>query len=422
MASGALEQASEPTWLATHRSRAAQLSQSLELPTPKTEGWEFTAIQNLDLAAYAPATDGDEAAFERALTLFGSENGSPRVDQVDARPLATQVEAPEGAPLVMPLALAAERFPDLVGAHFAGLVTDQDPFVAANDTAWSGGAFVYVPQGQRLAAPAVLTCVQDAAGRQVNWRTLIVLEAGAEAEVWEQWVSTADDTDGFFNAVTEVSVGEGANLRYVCAQGLSQRSWVFGTQRAQVARDGSLDWIALGFGSGRGKVRMQTNLAGQGAEARVTGGYAGNHRQHLDYDTTQEHAAPNTTSDLAFRGLLDGRATAVWRGMIHVAEGAQKTDAFQESRNLLLSKRAHADAIPGLEIEADDVRCTHAATVAQIDKEQLFYLRSHGVAKTEATRLVIEGFMQALVERLAAGTVRDTVAGALERRLATILD
>src|SRR5439155_920169 len=161
-------------------------------------------------------------------------------------------------------------------------------------------------------------------------------------------------------------VGPNARLRYVCGQGLSERAWVFGTQRAVVDQDGSLDWVALGFGSARGRVRMETQLRGAGAGAKVTGAYAGRGRQHLDFDTTQEHAAPNTTSDLAFRGVLGGRATAVWRGMIKVDPGAQGTDAFQESRNLLLSKRAHADAIPALEIEANDVRCTHAAAIQRL--------------------------------------------------------
>ena len=138
-------------------------------------------------------------------------------------------------------------------------------------------------------------------------------------------------------------------------------------------------------------------------------------------DTLQEHAAASTTSDLAFRGILDGRSTAVWRGMIQVDRGAQQTDAFQESRNLLLSKRAHADAIPGLEILADDVRCTHAAAIAQIDPEQIFYLRSRGLSQTAAERLVVEGFLSAIVERYDAGPVRDAIAGALEGRLAEVL-
>ena len=166
---------------------------------------------------------------------------------------------------------------------------------------------------------------------------------------------------------------------------------------------------------------METRLAGKGSTARVTGAYAGDEQQHLDFDTTQEHAAPSTVSDLAFRGVLGGEATAVWRGMIKVDPGAQQTDAFQENRNLLLSKSAHADAIPGLEIEADDVRCTHAAAVAQIDAEQLHYLRSHGLSAEDAKRLVIEGFLEALVERLAQGPIKAAVSVALERRLGEIL-
>jgi Fe-S cluster assembly protein SufD len=166
---------------------------------------------------------------------------------------------------------------------------------------------------------------------------------------------------------------------------------------------------------------METKLAGRGASARVTGAYVGSGRQHLDYDTTQEHAAEDTTSDLAFRGVLDGRSTAVWRGMIYVDRGAQRTDAFQDCRNLLLSRKAHADAIPGLEIEADDVACTHAAAVAQIDPDQLFYLRSRGLPEREASELVIGGFLAELVERVPSGALADALAGALDERLAELL-
>jgi Fe-S cluster assembly protein SufD len=167
---------------------------------------------------------------------------------------------------------------------------------------------------------------------------------------------------------------------------------------------------------------MVTTLTGPGAEARVTGAYAPHGRQHIDYDTYQEHAAESCISDLAFRGILDGRASSVWRGMIKVDPGAQQTDAFQECRNLLLTKRAHADAIPGLEILANDVRCTHAAAVAQIDPDQLFYLRSRGLAEPAARRLVIEGFLSELVARFGEDSpLRSAVADALERRLELIL-
>ncbi len=469
MAEATLPATHEPDWLSERRRRGAQLSATLELPTTRTAGWEFTDLAGLELDAFVPADGGDASCIERAARLFEAVPGALALEQVDALALdgtaGVGADAPAGAadadtnatgadmnaaeatptaPLVMPLSLAVERHPDLVRAHLGSIVTAEDPFVARNEAAWVGGAFVYVPRGVRLEVPILITAIQDADGAAVNWRTLIVLEEGAEAEIWEQYVDTAG-SDGaaaanraaaedngaaprgsgpasLFNTVVELSIGPNAHLRYVNGQGLSERSWVFGSQRAEVGPDGSLDWAALGFGSARGKVRMETKLAGAGSQARVTGAYVGHGRQHLDFDTTQEHAAPRTTSDLAFRGLLFDRSTAVWRGMIRVDPGAQQTDAFQESRNLLLSKRAHADAIPGLEIEANDVRCTHAAAVAQIDREQVHYLMAHGLPRPQATRLIIDGFLQTLVERFAAGPVREAVGGALERRVAAILD
>ena len=228
--------------------------------------------------------------------------------------------------------------------------------------------FVYVPAGVRVEQPVVTSVLHDSASA-IHWRSLIVVEEGAEVTVAEQWASSADDLEGYFNPVTELIVGDGANVEYLCVQDLSERAWILGSQRAQVGANANLHWVGLGLGSGQGKLRMETDINGAGASARVTGAYAGHGKQHLDYETTQEHAAPHTTSDLAFRGVLRDRATAVWSGMIKVDPGAQRTDAFQESRNLLLTDGAHADAIPGLEIEANDVRCTHAATVARLDDD-----------------------------------------------------
>ncbi len=281
----------------------------------------------------------------------------------------------------------------------------------------SGSATVTVARGVVVEQPIALTTVVPD-GKLANLRTRIVLEEGAQAEVWEQYLSAGDC---LLNLATEITLGDNATLRYVSGQNLSEEAWIFGAQQATVGRDARLDWVALGFGSRSGHVLMQTRLAGDGAEARVTGAYATHGKQHIDFDTTQEHAAPNTTSDLAFRGVLQDRSSAVWKGNIIVDPGAQKTDAFQDSRNLLISKRAHADSIPGLEIQANDVRCTHAAAVAQVDPEQLFYLRSHGISEAEAKKLVIEGFLAALVERFEAGSVREILAAAIERRLGLIL-
>jgi Fe-S cluster assembly protein SufD len=415
--------------LAERRERAAKLSETLELPQFKGKpGWEFTDISGLDLAAYEPAPDLNPAQdlngagpAERAPAPMFSPAPAIGLRQVDAGSAVVEGDLPDGV-IVTSLEQAADEHPHLVERYLGAVVTDEDLFVARNDANFKGGAFVYVPSGVALERPILLTAIQAAAGTELHRRTLIVVDEGAQAEVWEQYLSGADDLDGVFNTVVELVVGDNARLRYVCGQSLSERSWIFGAQRAEVGRDGSLDWVALGFGAARGRVRMETRLGGTGAEARVTGAYATHRRQHIDFDTTQEHAAPNTTSDLAFRGVLQGRSTAVWKGNIIVDPGAQKTDAFQESRNLLISKRAHADAIPGLEIQANDVRCTHAAAIAQVDPEQLFYLRSHGLGEEVAKRLVIEGFLAALVERFEVGPVREQLAAALERRLSLVLD
>ncbi|HWT22856.1 MAG TPA: Fe-S cluster assembly protein SufD [Solirubrobacteraceae bacterium] len=396
----------------------AESTTVLELPTHKGRpGWEFTDLGDFSLEAWTPAPAGGTAV--EAARLLEPPGDAVEIVQVDGASDAGDTFP--GGVIVMPLSAARERHPELVEPHFGTVVAASDAFTALNERDWTAGAFVYVPRGVQVEAPIVLTAIGRAAGSILHRRVLIVLEEGAEAEVWEQYLSGDAETETVFNTVVELKVGQNANLRYVCGQELNERSWIFGSQRAEVARDGSLEWVVLGFGSGRGKVRTETLLAGEGADAKVTGAYAPHGRQHIDFDTTQEHGAPNTTSDLAFRGILADRASAVWRGMIKVDPGAQQTDAFQECRNLLLSKRAHADAIPGLEILANDVRCTHAAAVAQIDREQLFYLRSRGLDEASSTRLVIEGFMAELVERFEEGPVREALSTALERRLATLL-
>ena len=379
----------EPDWLSEARDRAKELAIELELPTQKAKGWEFTDLSELDLDGFN----------EAVATVEGLERSDDGV-------------------IVMPLAEAAAEHPDLVRDRLGTIVPASDAFTTRNEARWRDGVLVYIPAGARLEQPLKLT-VSGGPGDEIEWRALIVLGDGAEAEVWERYAS---EGEGLFNGVVELVVGDAANLRYVCEQELSDQGWVFATQRAELGRDAHLDWVALGFGSAHGKVRMETKLAGRGSSAKVTGAYAGDGDQHLDYDTTQEHAGEDTNSDLAFRGVLTERATAVWRGMIRVDKGAQRTDAFQESRNLLLSTDAHADAIPGLEIEADDVRCTHAAAVAQVDPEQLYYLRSHGLSDAEAKRLVIEGFLQELVERAHEGPIRDALRDELEGRLERLLE
>ena len=378
----------------------------LEAPTFKGRpGWEFTDLTRFELEAYHSAPAREDAE----LRVWTHAEGA-------VRPGA----AVEDGPVVLSLSEARERHPELVDPHLYSVVpADDDHFTSLAEREEADGAFVWIPRGVKMEAPILLAAATAGENTALHRRVLIVLEDGAEAEVWEEWSS---DDESMLNVVTEIVVGQNARLTYACAQALEEGSWVFGTQRATVGRDGYLNWVALGLGGRGGRVRMETRLAGPGGEARVTGAYAPHARQHVDYDTTQEHEAPQCISDLAFRGILADRSSAVWKGMIKVDPGAQQTDAFQECRNLLLTKKAHADAIPGLEILANDVRCTHAAAIAQIDAEQLFYLQSRGLKADSARRLVIEGFLSALVERLDEGSaLREQTAAALEARLQTIL-
>ena len=339
----------------------------------------------------------------------------------------------------MPLAQAAEEHAELVERHLGSVVAGDTPFVARNDAHWTDGTFVYVPRGVTVDEPIVITTAHEQAGTALHWRLLVVLEEDAQASVWHESSSAAD---GLVNGVVELVVGQNARLRLVDLQDLEETTWVFGTQRATVGRDASLDWITLGFGSANGKVFQETQLAGAGAHGSVTGAYATRGRQHIDFDTLQEHAAPDTTSDLAFRGILADRSSAVWRGMIQVDKGASAQadrssavwrgmikvdparsarDAFQESRNLLLSKRAPRRRDPGPR-DPGRRRALHPRGGHRADRPRPALLPALArPARGGAQRLVIEGFLQALVERLEAGPVREAVGAALERRLAAVL-
>jgi Fe-S cluster assembly protein SufD len=409
----------EPDWLTELRERGRSRFAELPVPHHKQKGWEFTDLSRFDPESF-PALEGGDLGVSPARAAVVEPDGRPAVLAVDAAASVDADPAPEGV-TVCTLAEAIRDYPEIVRAHLGSLVLGGDKFAAQNTMSLGSGAFVHVQPNVQVSEPIVISAIQASPGA-MPWRSLVVVEEGAQATIAEQYLSAEDDVEGYFNPVTELVVRDGASLSYLCVQDLSERTWVLGSQRAQVGRDSSLHWIGLGLGSGQGKLRMETDITGRGASARVTGAYVGQGTQHLDYDTTQEHAAPDTTSDLAFRGILRDRATAVWSGMIRVDPGAQRTDAFQESRNLLLSDGAHADAIPGLEIEANDVRCTHAATVARLDADQIFYLMSRGLPRGDAERLLVGGFLEVIAGRLEDSPfLHDAVSTALERELERVL-
>jgi Fe-S cluster assembly protein SufD len=387
-------------------SRAQALERYRELPVPDTteEHWRFTDLRGFDPAAFGQDGGQSPAVAEESML------------ELDLAALATVTEtgieitrAPEQIRFE-PLADAHPRLGELVGWQ-------DDKFAAHNAAAWEHGLLVEVPAGLELDRPLYVRVTNTLDGGSLFWRLLVVAGEGSRFSLIEEMNSVSPALSGYSNAVSELFVEQGAKLEYVSLQNLSRETWHFASHHARVERDAELDWVSGGFGSKCGKVRIQNDLAGPGATSRVTGAYFADGEQHLDYDTFQEHIAPDTESDFAFKGALRDTATAVWRGMIRVERDAQKTNAYQECRNLMLSPTTHAVPIPGLEILANDVRCTHGATVGRVDREQLFYLMSRGLPRPEAERLIVRGFFQDVLDRIELEPVREAVTSALEQRI-----
>ncbi len=384
-------------------SRAELLEAYRALPLPSTvdEHWRFTDLSGFDPDAFDANGTRAAAAAESMLDM-------------DASALVTVTES----------GLAVERAPDGVEVArledhelLGTLVGVDEKFAAHNAAMWEHGLLVRVPAGVELEKPIYVRITNGAEGGALFWRLLVVAEPESRFTLVEEYASASPELSGYSNAVTELFVGQAAKLEYVSIQNLSRETWHFASHRARVERDAELDWVAGGFGSKKGKTWIENDLAGPGATSRVTGAYFADGSQHLDYDTFQEHIAPSTTSDFAFKGALRDRATSVWRGMIRVEPDAQKTNAYQENRNLLLSERAHADSIPGLEIMANDVRCTHGATIGQVDREQLFYLMARGLPRAEAERLIVRGFFADILDRIELEPVREALGAVLEARI-----
>jgi Fe-S cluster assembly protein SufD len=377
------------------RDEAAKRFAELPLPTTADEHWRFTDLRGLptdfddvtSAAATAPVLDL-EVAGRAAMNESGIEI----------------VSAPEGV-----------TFEPLPADYPAKLVPDDDRFALENLARWQHGLLVRVPKGVELEQPLYVQVTSN--GGSLYWRMVVIADEGARFSLIEDYSSAGEDTLAYSNAVVELFLAPHAKIEYVSLQNLSKETWHFGRHKAWLERDSELDWVIGGFGSKKGKVWIENDLAGPGATSRVTGAYFADGDQHLDYDTFQEHIAPNTESDFAFKGALREQASAVWRGMIRVEPDAQKTNAYQENRNLLLSDQAHADSIPGLEIMANDVRCTHGATLGRIDREQLFYLMARGLSRAEAERLIVRGFFQDVLDRIELEPVREALGAALEARI-----
>jgi Fe-S cluster assembly protein SufD len=379
------------------REEAAKRFAELPLPSTADEHWRFTDLRGFDPGSIVP--NGHRQGQSLAMLDL----------DVSGRAIVTEsgveiLSAPDGI-----------RFEPLPIDYEARLVPDDDKFALENLARWEHGLLVHVPKGVELEKPLYVQVTSG--GGSLFWRMVVIADEGARFSLIEDLSSTAPDTAAYTNAVVELFLDPAAKIEYVSLQNLSHETWHFGRHKAWLERDSELDWVIGGFGSKRGKVWIENDLAGQGATSRVTGAYFADGDQHLDYDTFQEHIAPSTESDFAFKGALRENASAVWRGMIRVEPDAQKTNAYQENRNLLLSDKAHADSIPGLEIMANDVRCTHGATLGRVNREELFYLMTRGLSRAEAERLIVRGFFQDVLDRIELEPVREALGAALEARI-----
>jgi Fe-S cluster assembly protein SufD len=317
------------------------------------------------------------------------------------------------------LATAERQHADVVQKILGQVVRpDEGKFAALAASMAQTGVLVYVPRNVHVEAPLQSLLWGPGINLAYFSHTLVWVEPGASLTYVHETASPTEPEGQTLHAgIVEIHVGDGANLRFVELQSWGEHVWNFSHERARIDRDANLDWIFGAVGTHLTKNFSDLDLIGEGSTGRMSGFYFTDGIQHLDHDTQQNHLAPHTTSDLLFKGALKDRSRSVWQGMIYVAPGAQKTDGYQANRNMTLSPQARADSIPGLEILADDVRCTHGATVGKIDPDQVFYLRSRGIPYSEAERLIVEGFFDPIMQRIPFEGVRTRFQDAIHEKM-----
>lgn len=399
--------------LREYRLRAWEQFQKLPLPDTSLEAWRRTDIHHLPAEKFVfpkPGAFEDLPPVREDLLrpLVADQHGG----QIVLLPGGATVELDAGLAakgVIFTDLLTAEReHPELVARLIGRVVNPEEGKFAALASAFAqNGVVLYVPKGLQVEAPLHSVLWGPGAFAHVSHLLVLVDEGASVTYVHESASPDEPGSDTLHAGLVEIQVLQGASLRFVELQSWGRHVWNFSHERVRVERDAQLDWIFGAIGSRLTKNFSELDLAGQGAQGRMSGFYFTDGNQHLDHDTQQNHLAPNTTSDLLFKGALKGKSRSVWQGMIYVAPGAQKTDGYQANRNLVLDERARADSIPGLEICADDVRCTHGATVGKLEQEPLFYLKSRGIPQAEAEKLVVEGFFDPIFQRIPFEGVRE---------------
>jgi Fe-S cluster assembly protein SufD len=422
----AVEQLGGPEWLRATRREALARFSSAELPTESEEVWRYSRIDDLDLARFsvegsagpgpAGAVPPGPAAVlsDRAATVL-VENGV--VTAVD-------LSGPAAAGLTvtplreLPGDRAAPDRPPADRPRLGAVAGSADPFVDLSTALTADGVLIEVARGAVLTAPVVVSHRFSGSGAVRAARTVVRCGANAQASVVEEVLSSDELT--LVLPVVELDLEEGANLDYAGIQALGPQAWQIGYQASRLGRDAALRSLIVALGGWYARVRTDSRLVETGASTRLLALYFGDGDQMHDFRTLQEHAAPKTTSDLLFKGAVRDTAHGVYSGLIRVRPGAAGTNAFQTNRNLVLSEGATAWSVPNLEIEDNDVRCSHASAVGPVDEEQQYYLESRGVPPDAARELIVLGFFQDLLRMAPAPgmheAVRELVAAKLEGR------
>jgi Fe-S cluster assembly protein SufD len=420
-------QRGEPEWLRSRRQEAHRLFSETPMPDTRPEEWRYTPIRDLlDLEALSLGkehrpSDRLEVLPERLQRLVADAGeGGGKLIQIGASVISRDLSAELSRVGVIFCSLeqAVRDHPDLVERHLGSAIgADDGKFAAQNEAFWTGGSFLYVPANTRIDLPLRSFRWLSAANEAVFGRTLVVAEEFSEVALVDELGS--DDFEGraLMNGATEIVTGEGARVTYVSLQRLGSGVLHLATDRLVAGRDARITTVYVALGSDVSRADIKCRLSAPGGHVDMLGLYLAEGSQHLDHQTLQDHIAPHASSNLLFKGALMDKGRSVFRGLIRVHPGAQRTDAYQTNRNLILSAGARADSLPNLEIAADDVRCSHAATVGQLDEEEVFYLQSRGISKTEAMRLVIFGFYGEVLEQLELKEVRAELVRAIERKL-----
>jgi Fe-S cluster assembly protein SufD len=411
----------EPSWLTEQRLAAWDVATTLPIPTMTTEGWRRTDLSGLDLVRLIEQRPpGGRPTDGRALepSELGDSAGMLRL--VDGAPAERWLspELERRGVLLMPLDRAVRERPELVERYLGRSISGEDSkFVAIAGALWENGVFLYVPRGVGVELPIVGQTAM-ATGAPCFFRTLILVEEGAEVTYVDDHRSEDGVGEALASGAVEIYAGQAARVRYANLQQWDEQTWHFNRLRALTGRDARVDWLTVAVGGRLHRAELEVALEGQGSEAELIGLIFGDQTQHFDHQTLQDHLGNDTRSDLNFKAALADRSSSNYTGLIRVNQQSLRTDSNLENRNLLLSDHSRAESDPRLEIlNSDVVRCAHGATVGPLDPEMIYYIQSRGLPRQEAQRLVVEAFFEPVLQKIPIETIRTSVWRTIQRKL-----